>query len=166
LNYKIIPDSHKLYYNWAHAYQDMGQPDEAIKYYREAMKIRPDYPQTRYNLGLMLQQDRMYAEALEQYEEALRLNPKFGAAHCNLGALLAAAGQFEEAIPHLEQGSQLDPDPGTFVNLVDAYAKVGRRDDAIKAAESAIRLAREQNYNDLADDIEEWLKKFRPQPTE
>ncbi|HEY4308836.1 MAG TPA: tetratricopeptide repeat protein [Pirellulales bacterium] len=165
LNYKIIPDSHKLYYNWAHAYQDMGQPDEAIKYYREAMKIRPDYPQTRYNLGLMLQEDRLYAEALEQYEETLRLKPAFGAAHCNLGALLAAAGQFEEAIPHLEQGTQLDPDPGTFVNLVDAYSKVGRRDDAIKAAESAIRLAREQNHNDLADDIEEWLKRFRPPPT-
>ncbi|HVU88487.1 MAG TPA: tetratricopeptide repeat protein [Pirellulales bacterium] len=162
LNYKLNHEAHKLYYNWALACQDLERPDEAIHHYEEAINVLGDHAQSHYNLGLLLQQRGLLAAALAQYKEALRINPAFAAANCNLGALLATAGQFEEAIPYLENGSRLDPEPGTFINLVDAYSQVGRKDDAIVAARTAIRLARERNRQELADQIEEWLTTFSP----
>jgi tetratricopeptide (TPR) repeat protein len=133
-----------------------------MKHYEQAIELFPNHAQSHYNLGVLLQQRGLLDPALVQYEEALRINPEFAAAQCNLGALLASAGRYTEAIPYLEKGSRLAPDPENFVNLVDAYALVGNSAKAISAARTAIRLARDGNRDDLADQIEEWLKTYPP----
>ncbi len=78
------------------------------------------------------------------------------------GRAIGQRGWYAEAIPYLENGARLAPDPENFVNLVDAYALVGKSDEAINAARTAIRLARERNRPELADQIEEWLKTYPP----
>ena len=161
LNYKLNQEEHKLEYSLGLACEQLGRPREAMGHYKKAVQLRPQYVAARYNLGLLLQEAGLLQAALDQYEEAVRIKPDFAQAHCNLGVLLASAGRFDEAIPHLEEGARLDPDAGTYINLVDAYAQTGRRAEAIEAAEKAIRLAREDGHDEMAEQIETWLNGFR-----
>ena len=49
--------------------------DEAIRHFREALRITPDNPQIYSNLGDALLKQGQTAEAVRCYQEALRLNP-------------------------------------------------------------------------------------------
>ena len=162
LNYRLSKETHKLYYNWGLTCQELERPDEAITHYEQAIQLSPVHAQSHYNLGVLLQQRGLLAAALAEYEDALRINPEFAAASCNLGALLASAGRYADAIPYLENGARLAPDPENLVNLVDAYALMGKSDEAIDAARTAIRLARDEKRDELADQIEAWLKTYPP----
>ncbi len=161
LNYKLNQEEHKLEYSLGLACEQLGQLREAMQHYKNAVRLRPQYVAARYNLGRLLHEFGLFQAAMDQYEEAVRVKPDFGLAHSNLGALLAGAGRLDEAIPHLEEGARLDPDAGAYVNLVDAYSQAGRRDDAMRAAKEAVRLARANGEDELADQIESWLKRFR-----
>jgi protein O-mannosyl-transferase len=161
LNYKLNQEEHKLEYSLGLACEQLGRPREAMAHYKKAVQLRPQYVAARYNLGLLLQEAGLLQAAMDQYEEAVRIKPTFAQAHCNLGALLASAGRFDEAISHLEEGARLDPEAGTYINLVDAYVQTGRREDAIRAAEQAIGVARENGQQEMAEQIEAWLQGFR-----
>jgi protein O-mannosyl-transferase len=161
LNYKLNNDAPNLFYNLGLVYEKLERPDEAIENYEKALVVMPNYAEAHYNLGLLLHKYGVIDGALEQYEEAIHCKPNFAAAHCNLGALLATLGERESAIEHLEEGARLDPDAGTLVNLTDAYAAVGRSADAIRAAESAVKLAQAKGQDELASQIEAWLENYR-----
>jgi tetratricopeptide (TPR) repeat protein len=161
LNYTLNQEEHKLEYSLGLACEQLGRPREAMDHYKKAVQLRPQYVAARYNLGRLLQEFGLLQSAMDQYAEAVRIKPDFAQAHCNLGALLASAGRFDEAIPRLEEGARLDPEAGAYVNLVDAYMQTGRRDDAVRAAEEAVRMAREDGDANLADQIEAWLTRFR-----
>ena len=49
--------------------------DEAIRHYREALRLTPGNPQIHSNLGDALVKQGQTAEAVRCYQEALRLNP-------------------------------------------------------------------------------------------
>jgi protein O-mannosyl-transferase len=157
LNYRLSQESHKLYYNLGLACETFGRTREAIAYYKRAIELKPDYDIAHYNLALLLHRFGLLQSALDEYEEAIRLTPDFAAAHVNLGALLAGAGRYDEAIGHLEEGVRLVPDATAYVTLVDAYVQLGRRQDAIAAANRGIELARAEGQDELAAQISDWL---------
>ncbi|MEA1895075.1 MAG: tetratricopeptide repeat protein, partial [Euryarchaeota archaeon] len=59
--------------------------NEAIEYYKEAIRIDPDDAAARNNLGNLLKDQGRYDEAEKEYREAIRIDPNYGEAHVNLG---------------------------------------------------------------------------------
>ena len=66
-----------------------GQPDEAIRQFQEAIRLKPDYAEAHSNLGTAFFQQGRADEAIRQYQEALRLKPDFPDARRNLDLALA-----------------------------------------------------------------------------
>ena len=118
-----------------------GQMDEAIRQYRETIRLNPDYAEAHYNLGAALGVKGQMNEAIRQYQEAIRLNPDYTEAHNNLGAALGMKGQIDEAIRQLQKAIRLKPDYAeAHNNLGTALGKKGQMGEAIRQYQEAIRL--------------------------
>jgi protein O-mannosyl-transferase len=128
-------------YNLGVALSMKGQTDEAIRQYREAIRLKSDYAEPHNNLGLALGKRGQMDEAIRQYQEALRLNPDYATAHNNLGIALGKKGQMDEAIRHYREALRLKPDfADAHYNLGNALYNKGRTDEAIRQYREAIRL--------------------------
>src|SRR5262249_42492425 len=78
----------RAHYSLANVLEAIGQRDEAVAAWREALRLRPDFPEALNNLGNTLHQLGKLAEAKAAFEEALRLKPDLPQAHNNLGHVL------------------------------------------------------------------------------
>ncbi len=134
--------------HYAEAHNDLGnallqvgQDQEAIGHYEQALRISPDYPEAHNNLGFALKQTGRTQEAVEHYEDALRVKPDYAEAHYNLGVALGQAGRMPEAIEHLEQAVRIKPDFAEAHNdLGNALLQVGKNPEAIGHLEQALRI--------------------------
>lgn len=86
-----------------------GKVDEAVKYFRSALRIRPDMAEAHGDLGVALCGQGKTSECLEQYREALRLKPGLAVVQNNLGIALVSEGKFDEAVPHFEEALRIAP---------------------------------------------------------
>ena len=53
-----------------------GKLDEAIKWYKESIKIWDKYPNAYYNLAEALEKKGMYSEAITNFETCIKLVPQ------------------------------------------------------------------------------------------
>ncbi|MBI5243471.1 MAG: tetratricopeptide repeat protein [Elusimicrobia bacterium] len=65
-------------------YQE-GRLEEAVREFREAIRIDPNVAEARCNLGVALAKLGKDDEALCELEAALKIEPKHAASWCNLG---------------------------------------------------------------------------------
>ncbi|MBM3727002.1 MAG: tetratricopeptide repeat protein [Acidobacteria bacterium] len=113
-----------------------GQPDEALRLYREAARRQPARPGIHYRIGALLWRRRELDAALEALRTELRLSPHHGMANLRLGQVLLARDEAEPAIAPLERAAAAIPgtaEPGR--ELGKAYRKVGRAADARRVFE-------------------------------
>ena len=66
----------------------MGQNDEALHLFSEAVRLDPGYAQARVNLGAVYVKTGFPEQALDQYEQALMLEPNVPMLHSNKAAAL------------------------------------------------------------------------------
>ena len=84
---------------------------------------------------------RRPAVALSYLERALTANPNHVGAHRLLGFIALACGWIETAAFAFAEWTRLAPqDPAAFVALGTVLIQAGREEEAIKAAEAAVRL--------------------------
>ncbi len=118
-----------------------GQTDEAIRQYREAIRLRPDDAEAYYNLGIVLAEKGQTEGAIRQYQKAIRLRPDDAGAHYNLGIVLAGKGQTDGAIRQYQEAIRLKLDDAkAHNNLGIVLAEKGQIDDAISQFREAIRF--------------------------
>jgi tetratricopeptide (TPR) repeat protein len=67
----------------------LGEVQEAIEHWEQALRIKPDYADAHYNLGIALEQTGKIQEAIQHYEQALRIQPDFVQAQSNLARVRA-----------------------------------------------------------------------------
>ncbi len=67
-----------------------GQLDDAIRQFREAIRLKPDHANAHCNLGLALDKTGRTDEAMREFREALRLKSSYPEAQNNLARALAA----------------------------------------------------------------------------
>ena len=67
-----------------------GQTAEAIRQFREVIRLKPDYAEAHNNLGTALGLGGQTDEAIREFQEALRLKPNYAEARKNLIVALAA----------------------------------------------------------------------------
>jgi tetratricopeptide (TPR) repeat protein len=127
--------------NLGDALQEAGEEREALKQYRQALRLDPDYAEAHNGLGTVLTRQGRLPDAIGQYEQALHVRPDSADAHYNLGVALERAGLMQEAIEHWEQTLRLDPDDAEAHNNLGAALTVqGKIQEAIGQYQQALRV--------------------------
>jgi tetratricopeptide (TPR) repeat protein len=134
-----------------------GNPDAAVGYFEQALRINPDSADAHNNLALALLQLGRTPEAVPHLEQAVRLNPHYADAHVNLGNALFQLGKVPEAFSHYQQALRLDPNsPLLHDDLGVALEKLDRVAEAIEQYEMALRINPDfaEAHNDLGNAFE------------
>ena len=137
--------------------------DLAADAYGKALALNPANVRARNNLGQVLERQRKFAAAADEYRKAVESQPTFRLARLNLGRMLIAIGQNEDAIIELLKLSQPQDaeTPRYMFALSVAYLRAGKKEEAIKWATEARRLALEYGQLELAATIERDLAKLK-----
>ena len=113
---------------------------EAADPLTRAIKLRPEDASAQQALGQAMLQLGRKAEALETLKESVRLDDHVGPAWALLGEAYMAqnlSGPAEEAF---RKAVELKPDPMVFAHLAMAAYQNGRFEEALKAAETAVKM--------------------------
>ncbi len=136
------PNDFTAHFNLGAALQSTGRLDEAINYYRQALRIKPDDAVARNSLGTALQTGGKLEEAINEYRQALRIQPDYANAHYNLGTSLLLLGQGREAAEHFRETLRLgQEDADVYNDLGTALAMDGDLSQAAAQFEKALSLA-------------------------
>ena len=138
---KATKDNYLAYNNLGFYLSNRGRMDEAIKNYRESVKIKPNYEEAHNNLGHALAEKGFHNEAIVEYELALKTKPDLIEAHNNLGNALSEAGRVDDAIREYNYVLERKPDHvDANNNLGVALAMQGKLAEGIKHLEKALKI--------------------------
>ena len=85
------------YYNLGNAYADLGDYEEAIGAYRQAVELNSKLSKPHNNLGLAYAALNRLEEAVAEFRQAVRLRPDYAEAHYNLGVAYFQLGRKQAA---------------------------------------------------------------------
>jgi tetratricopeptide (TPR) repeat protein len=92
------------------AYHQLGDLDNAKRYYERAIKLDRLYAEAHNNLGTVHYANRSYGNATKSYERALALTPNAATVWTNLGTAQFARKKYAEAVRSYQYALELDPD--------------------------------------------------------
>src|SRR5271166_2725097 len=124
----------------------LGRHTEAIHQSTLAQESDPVSPLVNGVAGLIYCFARQFGTAEEQLRKTLLFEPNFMFAHWILGGLcLVPMGRYDEAIVELQKAIALSGNVAHPRGLLGyAYAKMGRRDDALRTLEELEELSRQR----------------------
>jgi tetratricopeptide (TPR) repeat protein/peroxiredoxin len=144
----------------ANAWNNLGllatrqsQTEEAIRCFKQALRLRPDHLIALNNLGNAYRLQKSWDEARKTFERALEVNGGDPEANYGLGMVFAQADDTAQAYEYLQRALKFRPVyPEALNNLGILYLRTQRRDEAIASFEECIRLAPafDQSYLNLA----------------
>jgi len=139
------------HYNYGITVLKLGQVDEAITNFQQAIRIKPNYWEAHNNLGSALLQKGRVDEAIDQYQVALQINPDCEEACYSLGNALLQKGRVDEAVVQYEKALQINPDDAdTCYGLGNALLQKGQVDEAIAQYQKSLQInpaAADSSYN-------------------
>lgn len=118
-----------------------GKADDAIGYYRKAIKEAPNFAMAHNNLGSLYTAKSEFVQAQKELEESIRLSPADSKPYFNMGNLMLLAGKPEEVDRYLQEGFRRQPDSafGFFVKGT-ALERTGKLSEAETALQRALEL--------------------------
>jgi len=135
------PQKARGYNNLGNAMLERGELVEAIKHYREALRINPTFVEAHNNLGTVLLKRGELGEAMTHYREALRINPASVDSHNGLGIAMTKRGEPGKAMTHYREALRINPaSVDAHYNLGVAMTKRGEPGEAIKHYREALRI--------------------------
>jgi protein O-mannosyl-transferase len=135
------PDSWIAQNNMGLSLTRTGRNQEAIEYFRQALRLQHNYLDAHINLADALDQIGRPYEAIEQYRQALSLSPDHPLSHNNLGNVLIKTGQTQEAIEHFRHALRSQYNfPEAHNNLGASLFQTGRPQEAIEQFEIALQF--------------------------
>ena len=127
-----------------------GRFEEAVGYYRAAVRLNPGRYQVHNNLGNILDHLGRLDEALAEYREAVRLKPDMAFLHAGTGQMLAKLGRADEAAAEFAEAARLDPGYASpHLELGKLLLTQGRDSEAVDQFRLAVHLDPE-NFQILA----------------
>jgi len=164
----IWPDHFLARYSLGRAFLEKGELDTAVEHCRAALLIRPDDADCHTVLAAALDEKGETAEAIRHYEKALQISPQSIPALTNLAWLLATSPNESlrngrRAVEIAKQADQLSGGTNMVVlrTLAAAYAENGQFTKAIESARTAVQLARMNDDDSLATELEQQIALYR-----
>lgn len=118
-----------------------GRHEEALEFYREAIRGDPSHAIAHNNIGNSLKECGKPTEALSAYVQAVAIQPDYTDAYNNMGLVLAALGRRDEALSAYEKALALQPDHAAAHNsLGNLRASLGDLTAAIACYETALAI--------------------------
>jgi tetratricopeptide (TPR) repeat protein len=107
--------------------------EEARREFKEELKIDPNNAASEFSLGEIARRGGQWDEAIPRFTNASKLDPGFAEAFLALGMSLNSAERYAEAVGSLERYVKMLPaDPAGHYQLSVAYARIGRKEDAVR----------------------------------
>lgn len=130
-----------------HIYRILGQPSEANRFYRQAIKLKKDNYYLYVFSGMMYYQLKRFDLAVKQIEKALELNSNDVFAWLALGRTAREAGDEARAIEAYREAHELDPQNDEAIFMLSAYElKKGRKRTALKLFEELYAKEPQNDY--------------------
>ncbi|HCX15101.1 MAG TPA: hypothetical protein DGZ24_07275, partial [Rhodospirillaceae bacterium] len=127
--------------------QKIGQNEDALRLFDEALSIDPGFWHSYNGRGLALASLNRFEDAISSYRQGLTLNPQSGEIHNNLGTSLRCLGHAAEALTHYRQAKELLPNvKSILLNEASALDESGNTEQALQAFEELVSL--HPNYID------------------
>ena len=130
----------------------IGQLDQAVLAFQNAINIKPDYATAYNNMGNALKDQGKHEEAIEAYSKALSIKPDFAEVYYNMGIALKDYGKEEEAIEAYSKAINIQPDyAAAHFNMGLALKAQGKIQEAIEAYSKAISIDPNdpESYNNI-----------------
>ena len=129
---ELNPNDAGAYQGLAQWMSCMGRTDEAVDLAKRGRELDP-FAVGGTDMALILSEARRYDEAIRELRALLAAQPGDPEALWDLGIVLVENNQPKEAIPVLEKAVALsNRSPGVIGVLIEAYARAGRRSDALR----------------------------------
>lgn len=138
---EVCPLNAKVHYNMGKVAADSGDVVEAVRRYREALRLNSDYDQAMNNLANILKDQGHLDEALHLLQQATTLRPDFAAAWMNLGIVQASLGDHSSAEnSYLTALTHRSVYPDCLYNLGNLYLEKGDHNAALATWTNATSL--------------------------
>ena len=110
-----------------------GEPEKALKYYRQALVKDPEATGALVNIGTIEYNAGNMALAEEHYREALRIDPFYALAYYNLGICFSDRTESVVAIEYYLKALSCRPDyADAHFNLAREYETIREKRNAVK----------------------------------
>ncbi|MBC7234795.1 MAG: tetratricopeptide repeat protein [Chloroflexi bacterium] len=126
-----------------HELQQQEVYDEALKRYREALRLKEDYAPTHVALASLYMQRGMEDEALQELERAAAIDPDIPLVMGQLGRLYLKRDELDKAVSALERAVALDPEEALyryFLGMAYHYRSYADIERAVQQMEMAAKL--------------------------
>ena len=87
--------------------REQGRPDEAIRYYQQALQIHSEWEEGWWYVGTLLYDSNHFAEAMPAFTKVTDLDSKLGPAWSFLGLCQFEAKDYPAALANLDRGHEL-----------------------------------------------------------
>lgn len=155
---KAVAQASRFLYLYMLAEQEdkLGETAGAAAYYERALKMGPGYPEGVLNYVDFLTRSGDYDRALELADRLKSDKDRRFEYLLARGRALAGKGLYGEALPGLEEANGIyNSDTRVLNALGECYLKTGRKDKALEAWKSSLKMAPEQpEINRLAAEAE------------
>ena len=121
-----------------------GRFDQAIAEGRRAVELDPLSLIANLELAAIYGYARQNDQAIAQLRKIVEMDPNWYLAHMVLCETYNFNGQFAEAIAECEKARGLNDDPAVLSFLAVAYARSGKREEAMKAVAQMHELSRQR----------------------
>jgi spermidine synthase len=152
----------------------LGQVDDAMTQADQMLIIYPRSAVAWIIRSIVVRNKGDIEKALSFALRAIDLDPDSEDAHFNLGFIFIQLKQFEKAATEYENTLRFARQSGNLTSytevkildaLASAYYNLGRRDDAIAAAQKALDLARTTGQREMVEKLEKQLLPFKASPS-
>jgi tetratricopeptide (TPR) repeat protein len=138
---KTDPGGSYGHYNLAREIARKGRYQDAMRHYREALRIRPDDADSHNNLGLLLALTGQFDLSLAELQRAVQVDPRYAKGYFNLGRVLAWRGDLEGATENFRKALHLKSDQvEIYLALGAVLIRQGRLTEAGERFKEAIRV--------------------------
>ena len=164
----VEPDNEFAHTSLADLLLREGRVTDAISHAEAALRVNPNNADAHNNLALAISRTGHLSEAISHWERGLQLHPGNLNARCNLAWVLstnpkASPNDGARAVALVEPVAAGSGGLNTTVLqvLAAAYARSGRFEEAVTAAEKARDLARGQGNQGIADQMQANSDQYR-----
>jgi len=138
------PNSPPFHHDLAILLSTTGDSQGAIKALQDAIRLDSNQSEYHYKLALAYNETGDIAKAATSLENTVKLDPTHARAWYNLGLARSGMNQPNEAVAALLKGESADPtDPSIPYARATVLARLGRRDEALAAANRALQLRKD-----------------------